>query len=164
LPSYINEINDHFPNIIYNPEFLRESHASDDFINSNLIVFGGSKNHAKLLANIYKNHTKCLCKDYVYTDLVTASFIKYTINSYLATKVTFFNELNQLFNEAKATESWDSFTSIISRDLRIGKSHMKVPGPDGRFGFGGSCFPKDTNAFSSYADSLRSPLNVLNKI
>ena len=66
LPNYIKEIKDSSPNIIYNPEFLRENHSSDDFINSNLIVFGGGENSTKLLANIYKNYTKCLCKEYIY--------------------------------------------------------------------------------------------------
>ena len=161
LPNYVNEIKKLVPDVVYNPEFLREKHANDDFINSELIVFGGEKRSSDSLAEIYKNYTKCICNDYVFTDIKTASFIKYTINSFLATKVSFFNELKQLFDIAKADESWDNFIAIISKDKRIGSSHMNVPGHDGRLGYGGACLPKDSKAFSNYADNLGSPLTVL---
>ena len=90
-----------------------------------------------------------------------ASLVKYTINSFLATKVIFFNEIFNLFNQINSNESWDIFTSIISKDERIGDSHMMVPGHDGRFGFGGACFPKDTSALISYADSLDVDLSLI---
>ncbi|MDA9112766.1 hypothetical protein N9J91_03640 [Gammaproteobacteria bacterium] len=161
LPNHIQEIETLMPEFVYNPEFLREKHAAQDFINSKLIVFGGSDISCKLLADIYKNYTNCICKDYVYTDPITASFIKYSINSFLATKVTFFNELNQLFQDSGAQDSWESLTNAIARDERIGNSHMQVPGHDGRLGYGGACLPKDSNAFSIYADRQNKKLNVL---
>ena len=171
LPIYINKIQKLIPNFIYNPEFLREKHANEDFVNSNLIVFGGGISMSKRLASFYKNYTKCLCTDYVFTDALTASFIKYTINSYLATKVIFFNELKQLFDKAELEESWTNFISFLSRDARLGNSHMDVPGHDGRLGFGGACLPKDSNAFMTYADSidislglLKNAINTNNKI
>jgi nucleotide sugar dehydrogenase len=161
LPNYITEIESLIPEFVYNPEFLREKHAIQDFIDSKLIVFGGSSNSSDSLADIYKNYTKCIHQDYIFTDPVSASLIKYTINSFLATKVTFFNEVNQLFQASETKSSWDDFVDAVSRDERVGKSHMQVPGHDGRLGFGGACLPKDSNAFSIYADSKNVELNVL---
>ena len=161
LPNYIKEIENLIPKFIYNPEFLREKHATEDFINSKLIVFGGSLNSCKYLGDIYKNFTKCISNDYIFTDPTSASLMKYSINSYLATKVTFFNELNQLFKKSSTKSSWEEFIGAISRDERVGNSHMQVPGHDGRLGYGGACLPKDSNAFSKYADEIDTPLNVL---
>ena len=164
LPNYIQEIETLIPQFVYNPEFLRENHAVQDFIESKLIVFGGSFNSCNILEKIYSDYTKCTCKDYVYTDPASASLIKYTINSFLATKITFFNELNQLFQESGAEDSWDNFINAISRDERIGSSHMQVPGHDGRLGFGGACLPKDSNALLSYAHNKNKKLNVLKAV
>ena len=161
LPNYIQEIATLIPGFVYNPEFLREKHAYEDFINSKLIVFGGNENSSKALGEFYKNYTQCICKDYIFTDPITATFIKYTINSFLATKVSFFNELNQLFQESGAEDTWSNFINAVSIDNRIGSSHMQVPGHDGRLGFGGACLPKDSNAFLSYADNKNKELNVL---
>ena len=161
LPDHIQEISNVLPNFIYNPEFLREDYALEDFISSQLIIFGGEEKSSRALANIYTNYTKCLCTDYIYTDPIAASLIKYTINSFLATKVSFFNELNSLFKKTGTNENWQKFIDAVSRDVRIGSSHMQVPGPDGRYGFGGACLPKDSNAFSLYAHNLNSDLNIL---
>ncbi len=161
LPNYIKKIENLIPEFVYNPEFLREKHAAEDFINSKLIVFGGRADSCIDLGNIYNNFTKCISNDYIYTDPTSASLIKYSINSFLATKVTFFNELNQLFKKSGTKSSWEDFIHAISKDERVGNSHMQVPGHDGRLGYGGACLPKDSNAFSKYADEIDSSLNVL---
>ena len=161
LPNYINLIEKIIPEIVYNPEFLREKHANEDFINSDLLIFGGLKKYTSSLADFYDNHTKCINKNFQFTDLISASLIKYSINSYLSTKVIFFNELNKIFNKSGAQDSWVNFTKILSQDKRIGKSHMEVPGPDGRFGFGGACFPKDCNAFYSYSKDIQEQFILL---
>jgi UDPglucose 6-dehydrogenase len=161
LPNHLKNIESSLDRFLYNPEFLREKHANEDFINSPLIVFGGNKEDAEKLSGFYKDYTKCICNDYVYTDLVTASLIKYTINSFLSVKGIFFNELKELFIKSDANDSWENFISFLSKDIRIGNSHMQVPGHDGRFGFGGACLPKDSNAFAEYADSYQESLNIL---
>ena len=161
LPNHIEEIEIITKNFVYNPEFLREKHANQDFIDSQLIVFGGNKASSSALAKIYKDFTKCICTNYIYTDPIAASIIKYSINSFLATKVTFFNELNSLFNQSGTNESWENFISALSQDSRIGISHMHVPGHDGRFGYGGACLPKDSNAFYAYSQTKGKPLTVL---
>tara|TARA_B100000212_G_scaffold341272_1_gene323981 strand:+ start:961 stop:1809 length:849 start_codon:yes stop_codon:yes gene_type:complete len=161
LPNYLEDIKSYIPNIVFNPEFLREKFAKQDFINANLIVFGGEKTYCQQLAKIYSKYTKCKNKEYIFTDLIAASLIKYTINSFLATKVTFFNELNSLFNETGTKSSWKEFVNAITKDPRIGNSHMSVPGNDGRLGYGGACFPKDTYALLEYSKNLDSHLELL---
>ena len=163
-PGNIDQIQTIYPELIYNPEFLREKHANEDFINSDLIVFGGKKNLCIALSKIYLKHTKCINKDHIFTDALTASLIKYTINSFLATKVIFFNEINSLFQATNTKESWDNFIEFISRDQRIGSSHMMVPGHDGRYGFGGACFPKDITAIVNYAKTLSVDLSILKDV
>ena len=148
LPDHVLEIQKNFPNFIYNPEFLREEHAIDDFISSDLIVHGGNRELSEFIAKIYKDHSKRICTDYIFTDAVSASLIKYTINSFLATKVIIFNELHSLFNKSGISKDWAKFTNAISSDKRVGSTHMQVPGHDRRFSFGGACLPKDSKAFS----------------
>jgi UDPglucose 6-dehydrogenase len=84
---------------------------------------------------------------------------KYTINTFLATKVVWMNELYQLCDAMNI--DYNKVVAMASADRRIGSSHLRVPGPDGSFGFGGACFPKDTVALLKYAESLNIPLNVL---
>ena len=163
LPNYISELENMINNFVYNPEFLREISANQDFINSDLIIFGGSKKSSQFLGKIYSEHTKCLNKDYIYTDAVTASLIKYSINSFLSTKVTFFNELFNVFHKSGSTDTWSNFIKALTRDKRIGNSHMQVPGHDGRLGFGGACLPKDSNAFYIYSNSINAPMDLLKK-
>ena len=160
-PGNINKIFSVHSRLVYNPEFLREKHAAEDFINSSLIVFGGEEEPSKFLSNFYKNNTKCIEKNHIFTDAISASLIKYTINSYLATKVIFFNEINNLFRSTHPKESWDNFIQYISQDKRIGSSHMMVPGHDGRYGFGGACLPKDASAIVKYAESLNVDLKLI---
>ena len=116
-----------------------------------------------MLADFYDNHTNCLNSCYNHTDLISASLIKYSINTFLSTKVIFFNELFNVFNKSGTKDTWENFINIMSNDKRIGNSHMQVPGPDGKFGYGGACFPKDSNAFYSYSELIKEPLKLLNK-
>ena len=164
LPNNIFEIQSLIPSIVYNPEFLTENNAFDDFINSDLIVLGGKNENVLKASTFYKNSTKCISQNIIHTDLISASLIKYSINSFLASKVIFFNELHNLFKHSGTEESWTNFINAVSSDSRIGKSHMQVPGPDGRYGFGGACFPKDSNALYEYSLSLDSELKMLKKV
>ena len=163
VPNHIKDLEKMTKNFVYNPEFLREKHANEDFINSDLIVLGGQKKSTEFLSKIYTNYTKCVNTEYVFTDIMSASLIKYSINSFLSTKVTFFNELHGVFKASGTNESWTNFINFVSKDKRIGDSHMQVPGHDGRLGFGGACLPKDSNAFYIYSQSISSPLNLLNE-
>ncbi len=171
LPSSLEILKKSNSQIIYNPEFLREKHADMDFINAEMIIFGGDKKYSQKVSNIYQNHSSCKTKNYIFTDLVTASLAKYAINTFLASKIIFFNELFSVFNKYQLDDSWEDLVNIISSDSRIGKSHMSVPGHDGKKGFGGACFPKDCTAFVNFAKeqgveltSLKTTVKTNNKI
>ncbi len=161
IPSLLDELKKIDPKIVYNPEFLREKHANEDFVNSEMIIFGGDRNISTQVSNAYLRHSRCKTKEHIFTDLKTASFIKYSINTFLASKVIFFNELHSVYEKLDVKDTWESVVNIISKDLRIGNSHMNVPGHDGRKGFGGACFPKDSLALIKYADSIGMNLNSL---
>ena len=161
LPSILDELKDIDASLVYNPEFLREKHANFDFIKSDMIIFGGDRNISTHVSNAYLRHSRCETKEHIFTDLKTASLIKYAINTFLASKVIFFNELHSLFNNLETSDDWDTVINIISRDKRIGDSHMQVPGHDGRKGFGGACFPKDSLALIKFAKNLGVELNSL---
>ena len=97
--------------------------------------------------------------DYVFCTIEEASMLKYSINSFLATKVVWMNELKDLCDRVGI--DYEKVSEMMSHDKRIGRSHMQVPGPDGQRGFGGACFPKDTNAFLTYAQQSDIMLSVL---
>ena len=164
IPKYFCYLEKSIPNLIYNPEFLREKSANEDFLNSELIIFGGQRNSTDYLAGFYKEYTNCKNTEYQHTDLISASLIKYSINTFLATKVTFFNELFKVFNESGSTDSWKNIINIISKDQRIGKSHMEVPGHDGKLGFGGPCLPKDCNSLYLYSNELNKSMSILHQV
>lgn len=164
LPSILQELAILDNKIIYNPEFLREKHANEDFKNSNMIILGGDRNISEKVSKAYKKHSCCDNPEYIFTDLVTASFIKYSINTFLASKVMYFNELHQVFEKIDVNDNWESVIDIISKDQRIGGSHMNVPGHDGKRGFGGACFPKDSAAFLKFAENNGINLNVLKTV
>ena len=149
---------------VYNPEFLREKTAEEDFINAKIILFGGKKELCKKASNFYLNHTLCKQKDHFITDMITSSFVKYSINSFLATKVIFFNQLKKVFVESKLDANWEEFLKIISKDSRIGESHMQVPGHDGRDGFGGACFPKDILALKNFSENVGIDFSLIGEV
>lgn len=151
IPSVLKKISKISKNIIFNPEFLREKHANEDFVNSEMIIFGGDKDLCKKVSHAYLIHSKCLSKEHIFLDLLSASLVKFSINTFLATKVIFFNEMYEIFKNLDVQDSWENMIETISTDKRIGKSHMNVPGHDGRYGFGGACFPKDSMALIRYA-------------
>ena len=126
--------------LTYNPEFLTEADSNEEFCHQKFAIFGG--HHCRSWYELYINSGIKINK-VRFTSMKNAAYAKYTINSFLATKVVFFNELYNMYCD----DGFDELTEIIAMDERIGKSHMMVPGPDREFGFGGMCFPKDTRAF-----------------
>ena len=116
-------------------------------------VFGGAITDTEIVEQLYLEHSACKKCPVFHTDLVSASLVKYCINSFLATKVTFMNEMYDVLRAAGGTE-WNEFVKMINSDPRIGKTHMRVPGNDGVRGYAGSCFPKDTAALAWYAKEI----------
>ena len=147
--------------IVYNPEFLTEKNYIEDFRNPPMHVFGGVDADTDVVEKLYKEHSECSECPVYKTDMITASMVKYCINSFLATKVTFMNEMYDVLKAARGAD-WQTFTKIIAQDPRIGNTHLKVPGNDGQRGYAGSCFPKDTNALAWFArEILNTPFTQL---
>lgn len=139
--------------IVYNPEFLAEKNANHDFVNPQFHVFGGDKRDTEYLEQVYKAYSLCNpCRSF-HVSHVDASFIKYGINTFLATKVTFFNQLYDTISKVDRA-NFAAIVAAIGSDERVGHSHTKVPGFDGKRGFGGACFPKDCAALVTYDNSL----------
>jgi len=159
VPGTTDYLTELFPslNFVYNPEFLTERKAKFDFLNQSRVVLGGDFKSVQKVVGLYINRfNHC---NFVKTDCRTAEFIKYLGNVFFALKVSFANE-TRLFAEEIGV-NWDDALRGFVADGRVADSHLHVPGPDGKLGFGGSCLPKDLNAFIALADSVGISLNTL---
>lgn len=163
-PDVLQKLSQHTSRFVYNPEFLRENTAVDDLINSQINILAGNRNDCLEVQNIFINFSIKKNLNFKITDIETASIIKYTINAFLASKVLFFNQIKEIFDNQNFNGSWDDFLNLICLDTRIGESHINVPGPDGKKGFGGACFPKDIAALINYASNINVDLSILKEI
>ena len=155
-PNVIGALSEHYEQLVYNPEFLTEKNALADFVNPPMHVFGGNFNVTQAVEYSYKMFSKCSpCPTY-HMSAKEASFVKYGINTFLATKVLWFNQFKDLVDTHNS--NYETILNAIGSDSRIGFSHAQVPGPDGRRGFGGACFPKDTQAFAHFSDGMMTNL------
>jgi UDPglucose 6-dehydrogenase len=138
--------------IIFNPEFLTERTALEDMRNQSRIILGGPRpwiNSVKQIFRIAFNDVPI-----IKTSSTTAEMIKYLTNNFLTVKVAFANEMAQICEALDASGlniDYDKVVEYASYDERVGKSHWNVPGPDGKRGYGGHCFPKDINAMIDVA-------------
>ena len=129
-------------NIVFNPEFLTERNAVKDFENQNRIILGGPRPTTTEIKTIF---SKVFPKAHIIkTDSTHAEMVKYVTNTFLATKISFANEIYQLCS--KLNIDYDKVVEYATLDNRLGESHWGVPGHDGDLGFGGHCFPKDLAA------------------
>ena len=143
--------------LVFNPEFLTERNAVSDYENQNRIILGGPRPATTELKQIF---SKVFPKAHIIkTDSTHAEMVKYLTNSFLATKVSFANEIYQLCD--KLDIDYDKVVEYATLDDRLGKSHWGVPGHDGDFGFGGHCFPKDLAALLHLTVQLGTINNVL---
>ena len=92
-----------------------------------MIIFSGDRNISTQVSNAYSSHSRCKTKEHIFTNLKTASFIKYSINTFLASKVIFFNEFMRFIKKLNVQDSWESIINIISRDNRIGEKPYECP-------------------------------------
>lgn len=133
-----------FPNlhISFNPEFLTERNAVEDFANQEYVVLG---NPSLEVADFYATIFDVVRRPPIFrTTASAAEAIKYAANVFLALKVTFSNELKAYLDAKEVSHA--AVISVLKHDRRLGATHWDAPGPDGKLGFGGTCFPKDTNA------------------
>jgi UDPglucose 6-dehydrogenase len=139
---------------VFNPEFLTEANALNDMRNQDRIILGGPDGSVEKVSSIF---TKAFPDVPIYkTSSTNAEMVKYVANCFLATKVSFANEMYQACKSLASLGNDVSYNTVISLaklDKRLGDSHWQVPGPmpaddsgSPAFGYGGSCFPKDINA------------------
>jgi len=138
-----------------NPEFLREGVAINDFMNPDRIVVGvEDEKSQKIFEDIYAAFPR---EKLVVTDIITAELIKYASNSFLATKISFINEMADLCEAVGGNIK--QLARAVGLDSRIGEKFLN-PGP----GFGGSCFPKDILAIINVAKENLVELSLINSV
>jgi len=140
-----------------NPEFLREGSAISDFMRPDRIVIGTESEHARTVLRALYRPLYLLETPIVFTAIETAELIKYAANAFLATKITFINEMADLC-EAVGADVQDVARGI-GLDGRIGRKFLHA-GP----GFGGSCFPKDCQALVRTAEEAEAPLAIVDTV
>jgi len=154
LVSEALRAHDRAPRIVANPEFLRQGHAVWDFFHPDRIVVGSrSKDDAELVAGLYDQ----LPGEVILTDLRTAEMVKYVANSFLATRISFINEIARLCEQIGTDV--DTVVSGVALDPRIG-DHFFRPG----IGFGGSCLPKDVAALRYIGETFGVATPVLSAV
>jgi UDPglucose 6-dehydrogenase len=147
--------------IVFNPEFLTERAANFDFINQSRFVVGGDPDDVLEVSDLFRKRFG-ESMSIIETNYETAELIKYMTNTFFATKISFLNDMKLLSDKCGAI--WEDTIEGFVRDGRVGHTHLSVPGHDGRYGFGGSCFPKDIQALINYANDLGVDMNVLNGV
>ena len=151
-PGTTDMLNQEYSNldIIFNPEFLTEANATEDYKNQNRIIVGGERpGSTKVKAIFAKAFPKV---PIIKTSSTIAETIKYVTNTFLAMKVSYANEIFQMCQALNV--DYDKVIEYARYDDRLGNSHWSVPGPDGDFGYGGHCFPKDIAALQYVAKNL----------
>ena len=141
LGDVLNQVNSLKNSLKANLEAEASTMASALTIDLNTL----NLNVKKLIQDRFGN-----CVAILETNYETAEMIKYMSNCFFATKVSFMNEMYQIAK--KVNVDWEDAVSGFVSDGRVGHTHLNVPGHDGKFGFGGSCFPKDIQAMIDFAE------------
>lgn len=144
-----------FLNVRFNPEFLTEANSVNDYESQNKIIIGGGATQGilDLFSKTFNNIPL------ISVTAKEAEMCKYVVNTFLALKVSFANEISN-FCDAKGI-SYQTVIDIAKIDERLGTSHWSVPGPDGHKGYSGSCFVKDINALMYEFDEASVPYPLL---
>jgi len=159
LPGTTEMLQRQYPhlNIIFSPEFLTERTAKLDMLTQARVIFGGDRELTDRVEELFRG--RFMNRHFIHTDSKTAEFIKYMNNTFFAAKVSLMNEYYRLAQLVGV--NWDDALYGFASDGRVGDSHLHVPGPDGKVGFGGTCFPKDINALMDMAKEVGVNMNVL---
>lgn len=166
-PGTTKRINEKYNDmaVLFSPEFLTEANSFKDFENQSRIIIGShedTKEEALKIKKMFRNVFLPLFTEIVIVDSKEAEMCKYFINCFLATKVTFANQMFQV-----CLDNDIDFKKVVNMSLldkRIGKSHLSVPGPDGDLGFGGHCFPKDLAAMIYFGSKCSGDTSFLESV
>lgn len=161
-PSVYKRLLAQYPNIVHCPEFLTAANNVADYQNAKYMILGGNLEWTEAAQKIIRTSVPVKHENYIKTYIETASLFKYMMNSYLATKVTFLNDWKKLSDRIGVEWADMKFLSLL--DGRAGPTHLDVPGPDGEYGWGGACFPKDVAAIMEEALDLGVELELLGRV
>ena len=147
-------------NVTYNPEFLKANSAQKDFNEQTNFILGGYQMECYKWEQVFNYLPNA---EFIYTDRITSSMVKYVHNNWLAMKVAFFHEI---YNKMSDDYNHNSMIDILGKFENIGPSHMSAPNDEGGLGYSGHCFPKDTEAFLEFSDSdiIRQVIKTNNKL
>jgi len=154
--------------VAFMPEFLTEKNWKTDFKNCDQWILGSDdlflyEKMKRMFELAYNNgNGSIINKEVIQCKSSEAEMIKYVKNVFLSVKVGFFNEMENICDELDI--NYENVRCIATDDKRIGSGHTKVPGHDGKRGFGGTCFPKDTNALAKFAKDEAIPTPILNSV
>jgi UDPglucose 6-dehydrogenase len=159
IPSVLTDLGELYKDhsIVYSPEFLRAATSVKDFAEQKFMIIGGEDPEGlwqDTFSSVLPN-----CKLFFQCTVTEAAMAKYSVNSFLAAKISFFNQLFDICEKNGA--DYSIVRQMITHDQRIGSSHTLVPGLDSERGFGGACFPKDTEAFLKYTKAIDAPFSIL---
>jgi len=161
-PSVYGRLQEQYPNIIHCPEFLTAANNIADYSNSNYFVLGGDYEWAIKAREVIRHGVPMVHDMFTVVPIKVAALYKYMMNSYLAVKVTFVNEFKELADAEGVV--WDDLKYLAMHDDRIGNTHMDAPRPDGQYGWGGGCFPKDVAAICEEAIDLGLDFDLMQRV
>lgn len=145
--------------IVFSPEFLTEKNSLVDFETANRMIFGGDEEDALVVSKYFAGVSPQRVVDdrllLLQCSPTVAEMTKLYANGILAAKVAFSNDVYRVCERLGVP--FEEVRALACLDPRIGASHTRVPGPDGDFGFGGHCFPKDLNSLRAVARALEVP-------
>ena len=147
--------------LLFSPEFLTEANYVQDFLTQKTVIIGRSglapQKDADAVAELFVKRFPDIVS--IHVDSTMAEMVKYITNTYLATKVAWANEIYQICKTFEIDYA-QTMQVATHNDVRIGKSHVRVPGLDEKFGFSGTCLPKDLNALvaAATANGCKTPL------
>ena len=162
MPGTADDLQQKYPNIsiAVNPEFLTERTAFEDVSNTTKHLIGinddGKYSLVESFCSKFWKDSQC-----VRATRLQAEIIKYTTNSFYSVKVAFANNIYELCKTI-CVDYQETSDKMIEVDPRVGELHWQVPGHDGKFGFGGKCFPKDLNGMISLFTMLDIDCSILN--
>lgn len=151
-------------NVVFCPEFLKEKTFKEDMYNANFCLLGTNCDEnmkhevGEVMRHLYSHKTI----DVIYKTYEECELFKYTINVFLAVKVWYFNEIEEVCQRFNV--NYDDLKELFHLEPRIGESHIDVPGHDGSYGFGGKCLPKETSALKHLQEKVGLPNQVLCEI
>jgi UDPglucose 6-dehydrogenase len=161
-PSVYERLQKKYPNIVHCPEFLTAANATADYANADRCVLGGDYDWCVKARDVIRHGRPMIHDKFIIVSIKVAALHKYLMNSYLAARVSFMNDFKRL-SDAVGVE-WTDMAYLAKHDGRIGYSHLEVPGPDGQYGWGGACFPKDVAAIQMEAFDLNTELELLGRV